>query len=147
MKPKTILLVEDNPDEEELALRALRKSGVNTGVKVVRDGQEALDYLFCEGLYQGRDISNIPEVIFLDIKLPKLNGLEVLRKIRADQRSQLIPVVLLTSSDEESDMVAGYSCGANSYIKKPFDFNEFVEQIKVLGKYWLGINRTPQAQH
>lgn len=147
MKPKTILLVEDNPDEEELALRALRKSGVNTGVKVVRDGQEALDYLFCEGLYQGRDIANTPEVIFLDIKLPKLNGLDVLRKIRADQRSQLIPVVLLTSSDEESDMVAGYSCGANSYIKKPFDFNEFVEQIKVLGKYWLGINRTPQTQH
>lgn len=143
MKPKTILLVEDNPDEEELALRAIRKSGIDTAVTVVRDGQEALDYLFCEGPYADRDIRDTPEVIFLDLKLPKLSGLEVLKRIRANDDCKLLPVVILTSSDEESDMIEGYSSGANSYIKKPFDFYEFVEQIKLLGKYWLGINRTP----
>jgi DNA-binding response OmpR family regulator len=139
----TILLVEDNPDDEILALRALKKAQTKNNVVVTRDGQEALDYVFGKGKYNGRNPNETPQVIFLDIKLPKLNGLEVLKNIREDKRTSLIPVVLLTSSDEERDMVDGYKLGANSYINKPVDFDEFIEQVKVLGRYWLGFNRTP----
>ncbi len=143
MSSGTILLVEDNPDDEVLALRALKKAQTKNDVVVTRDGQEALDYIFGKGKYNGRKPSETPQVIFLDIKLPKLNGLEVLKNIREDTRTSLIPIVLLTSSDEERDMVDGYKLGANSYINKPVDFDEFIEQVKVLGRYWLGFNKTP----
>jgi len=143
MNSGTILLVEDNPDDEILALRALKKAQTKNNVVVTRDGQEALDYIFGKGKYNGRNPDETPQVIFLDIKLPKLNGLEVLKNIREDERTSLIPIVLLTSSDEERDMIDGYKLGANSYINKPVDFDEFIEQVKVLGKYWLGFNKTP----
>ncbi len=143
MKSGTILLVEDNPDDEVLALRALKKAQTKNNVVVTRDGQEALDYIFGKGKYSGRNPNETPQVVFLDIKLPKLNGLEVLKNIREDERTALIPIVLLTSSDEERDMVDGYKLGANSYINKPVDFDEFIEQVKVLGMYWLGFNKTP----
>jgi two-component system response regulator len=143
MRSGTILLVEDNPDDEMLALRALKKTETKNSVIVARDGQEALDYVFGTGKFNGRDPNETPQVIFLDIQLPKLNGLEVLKNIRNDQRTSLIPIVLLTSSDEERDMVDGYKLGANSYINKPVDFDEFIEQVKVLGRYWLAINKTP----
>ena len=128
----TILLVEDNPDEEELALIAFKKSGVDMHINVARDGQEAVDYLFAQGDYQARVAEPLPMVVFLDINLPKLSGLEVLKILRNDERTKLVPVVLLTSSDEEQDMIDGYSSGANSYIRKPFDFNDFLLQIKIL---------------
>ncbi len=143
MSSGTILLVEDNPDDEMLALRALKRAETKNSVIVARDGQEALDYVFGTGKFDGRDPNETPQVIFLDIKLPKLNGLEVLKNIRNDQRTSLIPIVLLTSSDEERDMVDGYKLGANSYINKPVDFDQFIEQVKVLGRYWLAINKTP----
>ncbi|MGC1508602.1 response regulator [Ketobacter sp.] len=143
MDNMTILLVEDNPDDELLALRALKKSSVPNQVVVVRDGQEALDYVFGTGKYQDRDVRALPKVVFLDLQLPKLNGIEVLRSIRGDERTKRIPVVLLTSSDEIQDMVDCYESGANSYINKPVDFNEFVDQVRLLGQYWLGVNRTP----
>ncbi|MEE2729873.1 MAG: response regulator [Pseudomonadota bacterium] len=143
MSDMTILLVEDNPDDELLALRALKKSNVPNTVVVTRDGQEALDYIFGEGKFQGRDVRVLPKVVFLDLKLPKLDGLEVLRKIREDKRTKGLPVVLLTSSDEVQDMQAGYDIGVNSYINKPVDFDEFVSQVKLLGQYWLGVNRVP----
>ena len=143
MSDMTILLVEDNPDDELLALRALKKSNVPNTVVVTRDGQEALDYIFGEGKFQGRDVRVLPKVVFLDLKLPKLDGLEVLRKIREDKRTKGLPVVLLTSSDEVQDMQAGYDIGVNSYINKPVDFAEFVSQVKLLGQYWLGVNRVP----
>ena len=139
----TILLVEDNADDELLALRALKKSSVPNTVVVARDGVEALDYIFGRGEYEGRDLGNQPKVVFLDLKLPKLNGIDVLRSIRKDTRTKTLPVVLLTSSDEPCDMVDGYECGANSFINKPVDFDEFVEQVKLLGQYWLGVNRVP----
>lgn len=139
----TILLVEDNADDELLALRALKKTAVPNEVVVARDGEEALEYVFGRGRYAGRDVSKQPKVIFLDLKLPKLNGIEVLRSIRKDTRTSRVPVVLLTSSDEVQDLLDGYDSGANSYINKPVDFNEFVEQVKLLGQYWLGINRVP----
>lgn len=143
MSNMTILLVEDNADDELLALRALKKTDVPNDVVVTRDGQEALDYIFGQGKYQGRDIRLLPKVVFLDLKLPKLDGLEVLRKIRQDERTKRLPVVLLTSSDEVQDMMAGYDIGVNSYINKPVDFDEFVSQVKLLGQYWLGVNRVP----
>ncbi len=143
MENMTILLVEDNPDDELLALRALKKSCVPNQVVVVRDGQEALDYIFGHGKYQDRDTRSLPKVVFLDLQLPKLNGIEVLRCIRGDDRTKRVPVVLLTSSDEMQDMIDCYENGANSYINKPVDFNEFVDQVKLLGQYWLGVNRTP----
>lgn len=139
----TILLVEDNADDELLALRALKKNSVPTRVVVVRDGEEALDYIFGSGKYAGRDVADQPKVVFLDLKLPKLNGIEVLRSIRKDSRTSRLPVVLLTSSDERQDLLDGYDSGANSYINKPVDFNEFVEQVKLMGQYWLGVNRVP----
>lgn len=143
MENMTILLVEDNADDELLALRALKKTAVPNQVVVARDGEEALEYVFGCGRYAGRDIKQQPKVIFLDLKLPKLNGIEVLRSIRRDERTSRIPVVLLTSSDETQDLLDGYDGGANSYINKPVDFNEFVEQVKLLGQYWLGVNRVP----
>ncbi|MFT6122981.1 MAG: DNA-binding response OmpR family regulator [Oleiphilaceae bacterium] len=141
----TILLVEDNPDEEALALIAFKKSGIDQQIAVARDGQEAVDYMLAQGVYHERDVKALPSVIFLDINLPKLSGLEVLKILRQEERTKLVPVVLLTSSDQEQDMIDGYSLGANSYIRKPFDFNEFLLQIKTLGNYWIDNNRTPYA--
>jgi len=139
----TILLVEDNPDDVKLTLRALTKHHLGNDVVVATDGVEALDYLFGAGRFAGRDLSQRPAVIFLDLQLPKLDGLEVLRRIRADKRTALQPVVILTSSDEEQDRIAGYSLGANSYVRKPVDFEQFVEAARQLGLYWLLLNEAP----
>ncbi len=138
-----ILLVEDNPRDETLTLRALEKSNVANRVVVARDGVEALDYLLARGDYAGRDIEDTPQVILLDLKLPKMDGLEVLSEIRSDPRIKLIPVVILTSSLEEQDMVRGYGLGANSYIRKPVDFRQFTEAVRQLGMYWLLMNQPP----
>ena len=146
MNIMTILLVEDNPDEEKLAMIAFQKSGLKETVEVARDGQEAVDYMLAQGDYQGRNVKDLPGVIFLDINLPKLSGIEVLRILRTDPRTKHVPIVLLTSSDEPQDMIDGYESGANSYIHKPFDFHEFVLQIKTLGNYWIDYNRTPYAE-
>ena len=143
MEQRFILLVEDNPDDVELTLRAFKKHNVQNEVVVVRDGAEALDYLFVTGAYAGRDIDIMPAVILLDLKLPKIDGLEVLRRIRADERTRLLPVVILTSSKEEQDLINGYKLGANSYIRKPVDFIQFSEAIRQLGLYWLIINEPP----
>jgi two-component system, response regulator len=141
MTNRVILLVEDNADDEELTRRALKKSNVSNPLVVVRDGAEALDYLFARGAFAGRDVEEIPQVILLDLKLPKIDGLEVLRQIRADARTKLFPVVILTSSTEEQDMLRGYGLGANSYIRKPVDFTQFVEAVRQLGLYWLVLNQ------
>jgi len=141
---KTILLVEDNPDHEALTLRALRKAGLANPVIVARDGAEALDYLFGQGTYAGRDTADIPQAVLLDLKLPKVDGLEVLQRMRSDDRTKLIPVVVLTSSDEEKDLVTSYAYGANSYIRKPVDFVQFVEATRQLGLYWLVLNEPPR---
>jgi len=138
-----ILLVEDNPDDESLTLRALKKSNITNKVYVVRDGVEALDYLFAAGTYAGRDLSDPPAVVLLDIKLPKLDGLEVLKSLRADERTKLIPVVMLTSSTQEEDIITSYKLGANSYVRKPVDFNQFAEAVRQLGLYWLLVNQRP----
>jgi two-component system response regulator len=143
MDDKMILLVEDNRDDEELTLRALRKNNIGNKVHVVRDGAEALDFVFCAGEYAQRDIRDVPQVILLDLKLPKIDGLEVLRRIRADERTRLLPVVILTSSKEEQDLIEGYKQGANSYVRKPVDFNQFVEAVRELGLYWLVLNEAP----
>lgn len=143
MTGKTILLVEDNPDDEALTIRALRKAHVSNEVIVARDGAEALDYLFAEGPYQGRNTSVQPQIVLLDLKLPKIDGLQVLERIRADKRTELIPVVILTTSKEEKDLISGYRLGANSYVAKPVDFVEFTEAVKNLGMYWLLINERP----
>lgn len=132
----TILLVEDNPDDEALAMRALRKNNIANDVHIERDGAAALDYLFAED-------TQLPQVVLLDLKLPKVDGLEVLRRIRGQERTRLLPVVILTSSNEEKDLVAGYSLGANSYIRKPVDFAQFTEAVRQLGLYWLVLNQTP----
>lgn len=139
----TILLVEDNADDELLALRALRSCKQVQDVIVVRDGSEALDYLFGSGLYSERDTREQPSLILLDMKLPKLNGLDVLRLVRQDPRTRYHPVVLMTSSRQETDIIAGYSLGANSYVQKPVNFDEFAEVIHDLAKYWIEVNRTP----
>jgi two-component system response regulator len=139
----TILLVEDNPDDVELTLRAFRKNNIANGLAIARDGAEALDYLFCRGIYADRDITDVPRLVLLDLNLPKLDGLQVLERLRADERTRLIPVVILTSSKEEQDMVSGYRSGANSYVRKPVDFNEFVEAVRHIGLYWLLINEIP----
>lgn len=141
----TILLVEDNPDDEALALRALAKAKIRSNVVVARDGVEALDYIYGTGAYQGRDTRQQPQVVFLDVKLPKLNGLEVLKSLRQDHRTQWLPVVLLTSSDEQSDIQSAYRFGANSFINKPVDFNEFLRRVTLLSEYWLGVNVLPQV--
>ena len=140
MEYTTILLVEDNSDDEVLTVRALKKNKVGNQVFVVRDGVEALDFLFCKNKYADRDPSDIPQLILLDIKLPKIDGLEVLRRIRADERTRLLPVVILTSSKEEQDVLEGYKRGANSYIRKPVDYTHFAEAIRELGLYWLTLN-------
>ena len=140
MNNKIILLVEDNPDDEVLTLRALEKNNIMNKVVVAHDGVEALDFLFGEGGYAGRDTGVMPEVILLDLKLPKIDGLEVLKRIRADRRTKLLPVVILTSSKEENDLVNSYKSGANSYVRKPVDFNEFLEAVRQIGLYWLLIN-------
>jgi CheY-like chemotaxis protein len=141
MKDRIILLVEDNPNDEELTLRALKKSQIMNRVVVVRDGVEALDYLFARGPHATRPSSEIPQVILLDLKLPKIDGLEVLRAIRADDRTKLLPVVVLTSSLEDQDLIKSYGLGANSYVRKPVDFVQFVDAVKQLGLYWLVINQ------
>jgi len=143
MEDKMILLVEDNPDDEALTLRALKKSHIGNEIFVVRDGAEALDFLFCTGAYAHRDKREMPHMILLDLKLPKVDGLEVLRRIRADERTYLLAVVILTSSNEEQDLLEGYKKGANSYIRKPVDFNQFAEAIRQLGLYWLVLNEPP----
>jgi two-component system response regulator len=142
---KMILLVEDNPDDEALTLRALRKANVRNEVVVARDGVEALDYLFATGPHAGRDTSVLPQVVLLDLKLPRLDGLEVLRRLRADARTKVLPVVILTSSNEEEDRVAGYELGANSYVRKPVDFGHFAEAVRQLGLYWLLLNQPPRG--
>ena len=139
MKKSHILLVEDNPDDELLALRALKKNNILNEVRVVRDGEEAIDYLSLMN-----ESEPLPEVVLLDLQLPKVSGLEVLKAIRANSRTQLLPVVVLTSSDEEKDMIDSYQLGANSYIRKPVDFNQFVEAVQQLGVYWLVLNMTPK---
>lgn len=136
-----ILLIEDNPDDAELAIRALKKSHLANNVTHLMDGAEALDFLFCQGEYANRDINNLPKVILLDLKMPKVNGLEVLKRIKADTRTRSIPVVILTSSAEDPDIKRSYELGANSYIVKPVEFNNFAKIISDLGMYWLVINR------
>jgi len=146
MDTRTILLVEDNPDDEALTLRALRKNNIANAVVVAHDGVEALDYLWGEGSYQGRDVRKAPAVVLLDLKLPRVDGLEVLRRLRADRRTELVPVVILTSSKEEQDLINGYKLGANSYIRKPVDFTQFTDAIRQLGLYWLVLNEVPPVQ-
>ncbi|HEC19430.1 MAG TPA: response regulator [Gammaproteobacteria bacterium] len=143
MSDNVILLVEDNPDDEALTLRALKKNNILNEVVVARDGEEALDYLFGTGKYEGRDTSIQPQVILLDLQLPKLSGLEVLKRLREDQRTVLQPVVILTTSSEETDIMDSYTHGANSYIRKPVDFNQFIDAVKQLGLYWLVLNEAP----
>jgi two-component system response regulator len=143
MSNTVILLVEDNPDDEALTVRALKKSNVVNEIIVARDGIQALHYLFGEGAHAGRDTTEMPQVVLLDLKLPKVDGLEVLRRLRADERTRLLPVVILTSSNEENDRVKGYGLGANSYVRKPVDFDAFVTAAAQLGLYWLVLNQPP----
>jgi two-component system response regulator len=143
MGDKIILLVEDNPDDEALTLRALKKNNIRNEVVVAHDGAEALDYLFGTGAYAGRDMSIMPTLTLLDLKLPKIDGLEVLRRLRADERTRLLSVVILTSSKEEQDLINSYTLGANSYIRKPVDFTQFMEAVRELGRYWLLWNEPP----
>lgn len=146
MKNNLIMLIEDNPDDEALTVRALKKHKIVNEVFVARDGVEALEYLFCEGAHAGRDTKEMPQVVLLDLKLPKLDGLGVLRRIRADARTKLLPVVILTSSNEEQDRMQGYGLGANSYVRKPVDFDQFVEAARQLGLYWLVLNEPPPVR-
>ena len=141
MNEQTILLVEDNPGDEGLTLRSLKRSNIMNRVVVTRDGPDALDYLFARGAYAGRDATEEPQIVLLDLNLPKVNGLEVLRAIRADEKTRLLPVIILTSSKEDKDLIAGYASGANSYVVKPVDFNQFSEAVRQLGLYWLLINQ------
>ncbi|HEX7714268.1 MAG TPA: response regulator [Bacillota bacterium] len=143
MESRFILMVEDNSSDVKLAQRAFEKKHVVNELVVVRDGQEALDFLFGTGSYHGRNISDLPAFILLDLKLPKLDGLAVLERVKSDQRTRLIPVIILTTSNENSDLKSAYLLGANSYIRKPVDYNNFVEVVSQLGTYWLGINEAP----
>ena len=145
MHDRVIVLVEDNANDEELTLRAFRKSNIVNRVVVVRDGAEALDYFFCRGAHAGRPAGEVVQVVLLDLKLPKLDGLEVLAALRADERTKLVPVVVLTSSDEENDLVRSYGLGANSYVRKPVDFVQFAEAVRQLGLYWMLINQPPPS--
>jgi two-component system response regulator len=141
---KTILLVEDNPTDELLTVQAIEESDIPTTVAVARDGAEALDYLFAKGKYAERDINDLPCFVLLDLKLPKLDGLKVLKKIRSDKKTSLLPVIILTSSKEEQDMVESYKLGANSYVQKPVDFEQFMEVAQKLGFYWFHVNQLPR---
>jgi two-component system response regulator len=143
MDAKIILLVEDNPDDELLTLRALAKNNIMNEVVVVRDGAEALDFLFGRGAYATRDLRVMPTVTLLDLKLPKIDGLEVLRQVRANEQTRLLPIVILTSSKEEQDLLGSYRLGANSYVRKPVDFAQFVDAVRQLGLYWLVLNERP----
>jgi two-component system response regulator len=141
-----ILLVEDNPNDVELTLHALKKHNLANRIQVVRDGAEALEFLFATGAYAGRDIKEIPKVVLLDLKLPKVDGLEVLRRVKGDPRTRMIPIVILTSSHEERDLAEGYHLGVNSYIVKPVDFDQFTEAVRQLGLYWVLLNHPPALQ-
>ncbi|MEI6608949.1 MAG: response regulator [Deltaproteobacteria bacterium] len=145
MNSKSILLVEDNPDDVELTIRAFKQNGISNKVVVAKDGVEALDYLLGEGMYERRDVKDLPIIVLLDLKLPKISGMEVLKTIRQNESTKFLPVVILTSSTQEIDLVNGYKLGANSYVRKPVDFKEFVEAIKALGLYWLIWNEPPPA--
>lgn len=138
-----ILLVEDNPDDVELAMHALRKENLGNFIQVARDGEEALDFLFCRGAYRARTFAEHPKLVLLDLKLPKVDGIEVLREVKSDPRTKSIPVVVLTSSREDKDLVNSYQLGVNSYIQKPVDFQQFRDTVKQLGMYWLIINQAP----
>jgi two-component system, response regulator len=140
---QVILLVEDNPDDEALTLRALKKNNITNRVIVAHDGVEAVGYLFGTGMYEGRDPTDAPQIVLLDLKLPRLDGFEVLTQLRADPRTRLLPVIILTSSKEQQDIVHGYGLGANSYVRKPVDFEQFVEAVRQLGLYWLVLNEKP----
>jgi CheY-like chemotaxis protein len=142
---KVLLLVEDNASDEKLTIRAFKKSNVANEIVVVRDGEEALEYLFGTGRFAGRDVNDLPTVVLLDLKLPRIDGLEVLRRIRADERTKLVPVIILTSSKEDEDRTRGYSLGANAYVRKPVAFSEFTEAIRTLGLFWLVLNQPPPA--
>jgi two-component system, response regulator len=146
ISPRTILLVEDNPDDEELTLRALARNNIGNQVVVVRDGQEAVDWLEGTGPYASRDASDVPALILLDLKLPKIDGLEVLRRLRSTPRTAIVPVVILTSSKEDRDRANGYQGGANSYVQKPVDFTSFVDAVRQLGMYWLMLNEPPPSR-
>jgi two-component system response regulator len=143
---KMILLVEDNPNDEELTLRALKKANIANQVAIARDGQEALDFLFGTGKYAGRAPATMPAVVLLDLKLPKLDGIDVLQRIRADPRTKLVPVVVLTSSSEDEDMIRSYQSGANSYVRKPIEFSAFANAVTQLGMYWVLINQIPPSR-
>ena len=143
MEERIILLVEDNPDDADLTVRALKKHNIENEVVIANDGAEALDYLFATGAYAGRDTSVIPALILLDLNMPKVGGLEVLQRIRADDRTKLLPVVILTSSKEEKDLINSYSFGCNSYVGKPVDFKQFTEAVQQLGLYWILLNEPP----
>ena len=144
---KTILLIEDNPDDAKLTLRAFKRNNMLNPILVARDGIEALDILFARGAYAERSGKPLPTLIILDLKLPKLDGLGVLKAVRGDERTRLIPVVILTSSKEEQDLIQGYSLGANSYVRKPVDFAEFLEAVRILGMFWLMTNEAPPERH
>ncbi len=143
MSERYILLVEDNPDDEELTLLSLRKNNLAHDIVVVRDGVEAIEFLFGNGQYASRDVSHVPTVVLLDLKLPKLDGLGVLKRLRADERTRTLPVVVLTSSSQDADVIASYNLGANSYVRKPVEFGAFVEAVSSLGLYWVLLNRPP----
>jgi two-component system, response regulator len=143
MSERYILLVEDNPDDEELTLLSLRKNNLAHDIVVVRDGVEAIEFLFGNGQYAHRDVSHVPTVILLDLKLPKLDGLGVLKRLRAEERTRTLPVVVLTSSSQDADVIASYNLGANSYVRKPVEFGAFVEAVSSLGLYWVLLNRPP----
>jgi two-component system, response regulator len=146
MEDKVILLVEDNPDDVALTIRAFRKNNLSNEIIVVGDGVEALDFLFGTGMYAGQDTKDLPILILLDLKLPRMDGMEVLKSIRENERTKLLPVVILTSSSENKDKINGYTLGANSYVRKPVDFNQFMEAIKSLGLYWLVWNEPPPRE-
>jgi two-component system response regulator len=143
MGEKLILLVEDNPDDEDLTVRSLRKSGVANEIAIARDGSEAVEFLFCQGRHAGRNPEIMPAVVLLDLKLPKLSGIDVLKRMRSDPKTQYIPVVVLTSSSEDEDMVRSYESGANSYVRKPVNFDSFVQAVSQLGLYWMLLNERP----
>ncbi len=145
MQKNIIMVVEDNEDDLELTLRAFAKNNILNEIVIARDGVEALDYLFGTGVHEGRDLRVMPEVILLDLNMPRMGGIETLRKIRGDKRTKLLPVVVLTSSDEEQDMTESYECGVNSYIRKPVDFNQFVDSVKQLSLYWMVLNQHPHT--